>query len=60
MSKRPISPRCSSAWANCSLYGESYAHIDEVKGDAYGFGGFTQERRYVAGQLEVAPRKAAA
>ena len=35
-------------------------HVDEVKGDAYGFGGLTQERRYIAGQLEVAPRKAAA
>jgi 4-oxalocrotonate tautomerase len=31
-----------------------------VKGDAYGFGGLTQEYRYIAGQLEVAPRKAAA
>ena len=42
------------------LHEESYAHVDEVKGDAYGFGGLTQERRYIAGQLEVAPRKAAA
>jgi len=41
------------------LHEESYAHVDEVKGDAYGFGGLTQERRYIAGQLEVAPRKAA-
>ena len=40
------------------LHEESYAHVDEVKGDAYGFGGLTQERRYIAGQLEVAPRKA--
>jgi 4-oxalocrotonate tautomerase len=31
-----------------------------VKGDAYGFGGLTQERRYIAGKLEVAPRKVAA
>src|SRR5205823_11792837 len=30
------------------LHEESYAHVDEVKGDAYGFGGFTQERRYIA------------
>ena len=43
-----------------SLHNESYAHVDEVKGDAYGFGGLTQERRYIAGQLEVAPAKAAA
>jgi 4-oxalocrotonate tautomerase len=42
------------------LHEESYAHVDEVKGDAYGFGGLTQERRYIAGQLEVAPRKTAA
>ena len=41
------------------LHEESYAHVDEVKGDAYGFGGLTQERRYIAGQLEVAPQKAA-
>ena len=28
------------------------------RGDAYGFGGLTQERRYIAGKLEVAPRRA--
>ena len=39
------------------LHEESYAHVDEVKGDAYGFGGLTQERRYIAGQLEVAPQQ---
>jgi 4-oxalocrotonate tautomerase len=43
-----------------SLHEESYAHVDEVKGDAYGFGGLTQERRYIAGKLEIAPQKAAA
>ena len=42
------------------LHEESYAHVDEVKGDAYGFGGLTQERRYIAGKLEAAPQKAAA
>src|SRR4029078_5054825 len=42
------------------LHEESYAHVDEVKGDSYGFGGLTQERRYLAGQLEVAPQRAAA
>ena len=41
------------------LHEESYAHVDEVKGDAYGFW-LTQERRYIAGKLEVAPQKAAA
>jgi 4-oxalocrotonate tautomerase len=35
-------------------------HVDEVKGDAYGFGGLTQERRYIAGKLQVAPQGKAA
>jgi 4-oxalocrotonate tautomerase len=42
------------------LHNESYIHVDEVRGDAYGFGGLTQERRYIAGQLDVAPQRAAA
>ncbi len=42
------------------LHHESYAHVDEVRGDAYGFGGLTQERRYIARKLEVAPEQAAA
>jgi 4-oxalocrotonate tautomerase len=42
------------------LHQESYLHVHEVRGDAYGFGGLTQERRYIAGQLEVAPQSAAA
>jgi 4-oxalocrotonate tautomerase len=42
------------------LHNESYLHVDEVKGDAYGFGGLTQERRYIAGKLNVAPQSAAA
>jgi len=40
------------------LHPETYLHVDEVKGDAYGFGGLTQERRYIAGKLEVSPEKA--
>ncbi|MBR0968152.1 tautomerase family protein [Bradyrhizobium diazoefficiens] len=36
------------------LHPETYLHVDEVKGDAYGFGGLTQERRYIEGKLEVA------
>ena len=40
------------------LHRETYLHVDEVKGDAYGFGGLTQERRYIAGKLEVSPEKA--
>jgi 4-oxalocrotonate tautomerase len=42
------------------LHNETYLHVDEVKGDAYGFGGLTQERRYIAGKLEVSPQRAAA
>ena len=43
-----------------SLHTESYLHVDEVKGDAYGFGGLTQERRYIANKLQVAPQSKAA
>ncbi|MGB7120185.1 MAG: 4-oxalocrotonate tautomerase family protein [Bradyrhizobium sp.] len=42
------------------LHNESYLHVDEVRGDAYGFGGLTQERRYIAGKLQVAPHDKAA
>ena len=42
------------------LHHETYIHVDEVRGDAYGFGGLTQERRYIARKLEVAPQSAAA
>jgi 4-oxalocrotonate tautomerase len=42
------------------LHNESYLHVDDVKGDAYGFGGLTQERRYIAGKLQVAPQSQAA
>jgi len=33
------------------LHHESYVHANEVRDDAYGFGGLTQERRYIAGKL---------
>ena len=42
------------------LHNESYLHVDEVRGDAYGFGGLTQERRYIAGKLKAAPQGVAA
>jgi 4-oxalocrotonate tautomerase len=29
---------------------ESYVHVDDVRADAYGYGGLTQERRYVEGR----------
>jgi hypothetical protein len=38
---------------------ETYLHVDEVRADAYGFGGLTQERRYIAGKLEVSPQRTA-
>ena len=41
------------------LHEESYVHVHEVRGDAYGYGGLTQEHRYVARQL-AAPASAAA
>lgn len=42
------------------LHNESYLHVDEVRGDAYGFGGLTQEHRYIAGKIEAAPQSVAA
>lgn len=33
------------------LHEESYALVHEVRADAYGFGGLTQEHRYIAGKL---------
>lgn len=33
------------------VHNESYALVDEVSAAAYGFGGKTQEFRYIAGQL---------
>jgi len=29
------------------VHPESYVHVDDVRADAYGYGGLTQERRYV-------------
>jgi len=42
------------------LHPETYLHVDEVRGDAYGFGGLSQERRYIASKLGVAPELVAA
>ncbi|MBE9016561.1 hypothetical protein IQ272_10505 [Chroococcidiopsidales cyanobacterium LEGE 13417] len=33
------------------LHSESYIYIQEVRDDAYGFGGFTQEYRYITAML---------
>jgi len=35
------------------LHEESYVLVHEVPADAYGFGGLTQEHRYVAGKLRA-------
>ena len=35
------------------LHEESYVLVHEVPADAYGFGGLTQEHRYVAGKLKA-------
>jgi 4-oxalocrotonate tautomerase len=42
------------------LHSESYVHVNDVRADGYGFGGLTQERRYIARKLAVAPHSAAA
>ncbi len=41
------------------LHPESYVHVNEVRGDAYGYGGVTQNERYIAAKLRQ-PGKAAA
>jgi 4-oxalocrotonate tautomerase len=38
------------------LHGESYVHVNEVRGDAYGYGGVTQNERYFATKFGVASR----
>jgi 4-oxalocrotonate tautomerase len=35
------------------LHDESYVHVNEVRGDAYGYGGVTQNERYFAGKTNV-------
>ena len=33
------------------LHPETYLHVDEVRADAYGYGGLTQEQRYITARL---------
>jgi 4-oxalocrotonate tautomerase len=40
------------------LHHESYAHVNEVRGDAYGYGGITQNERYMAAKLNKAMTRA--
>jgi 4-oxalocrotonate tautomerase len=35
-----------------NLHPESYIHVHDVRADAYGYGGLTQEHRYVAASLQ--------
>jgi 4-oxalocrotonate tautomerase len=43
-----------------ALHGESYILVDEVRADAYGYGGRTQEQRYVQSRIEMQAAKGAA
>ena len=36
------------------LHEESYVHVHDVRGDAYGYGGLTQDRRYIAAPVSAA------
>jgi 4-oxalocrotonate tautomerase len=40
------------------LHNESYVHVDDVRGDAYGYGGITQNERFVGGKLKIATKAA--
>ena len=42
------------------LHEESYILVHDVRADAYGYGGLTQEHRYVAGQLATKDASATA
>ncbi|MCM5679072.1 tautomerase family protein [Schlegelella sp. S2-27] len=39
-----------------ALHPASYVLVDEVRGDAYGYAGLTQERRYIEARLKAATR----
>lgn len=41
------------------LHSESYVHVDDVRGDGYGYGGLTQNERYIAGKLRAVQKVAA-
>jgi 4-oxalocrotonate tautomerase len=36
------------------VHNESYVHVNEVRGDAYGYGGVTQNERYFASKMNAA------
>jgi 4-oxalocrotonate tautomerase len=37
------------------VHPESYVHVDDVRADGYGYGGLTQERRYIQGRVATKP-----
>jgi 4-oxalocrotonate tautomerase len=41
------------------LHNESYVYVNEVRGDAYGYGGLTQNERYIANKLKSGGKAAA-
>lgn len=41
------------------LHNETYVHVHDVRGDAYGYGGVTQDYRYIAGTIAAERGKAA-
>ena len=41
------------------LHSESYVRVDDARGDAYGYGGLTQNERFIGGKLNAATKAAA-
>jgi 4-oxalocrotonate tautomerase len=41
------------------LHTESYVHVDDARGDAYGYGGLTQNARYFGDKLQAAVKAVA-
>jgi 4-oxalocrotonate tautomerase len=41
------------------LHNESYVHVDDMRGDAYGYGGLTQNERFVGAKLKTTTKAAA-
>ncbi len=37
------------------VHPESYVHVDDVRADGYGYGGLTQERRYIRARVAAKP-----
>ncbi|HZP76873.1 MAG TPA: 4-oxalocrotonate tautomerase family protein [Pseudolabrys sp.] len=40
------------------LHNEAYVYVNEVRGDAYGYGGLTQNERYIPGKLRTKAKAA--